>query len=317
MDNIVYQIFPYALTFTAPILIVAIAGLINTKSGIINIGLDGIMVVGTLGAAVTVSLMYDKLGNNALILGLLISGVVGSLFSSLLAIATIKFKADHIISGIAINMLSATTTIFFAREIVGSGVIRLQNVFSRQTLPVLSDIPVIGPLIFTKFYYTTLLVAIIVVVVWYMFKYTKIGKSITACGENPHAAASAGINVEKVRYLSVLASGFLAGLGGGIVVLTYQGEFSGSVAGLGFLALTTLIFGKYKTANIVLASLFFGFSKTFGSFATINETIKQLNLPVEFYNALPFILTMIVIAIARSGNSGPKAAGEIYETGKR
>ncbi len=317
MDNIIFQIFPYTLTFTAPILIVAIAGLINTKSGIINIGLDGIMIVGTLGAAVTVSILYSTLGFSSLIIALVLSGVLGSVFSMLLAVATIKFKTDHIISGIALNMLAATSTTFFAREITGNGVIRIQNTFSRQTIPVLSDIPIIGPMIFTNFYYTTVLVVVIVTIVWYVFKYTKIGKHITACGENPHSAASAGINVEKVRYLSVIASGFLAGLGGGIVVLTYQGEFSGSVAGLGFLALTTLIFGKYKTFNIVLASLFFGFAKTFGSFATINETIKLLNLPVEFYNALPFILTMIAIAIARSGNAGPKAAGEIYETGKR
>lgn len=317
MDNLLYQIFPYALTFTAPILIVAIAGLINTKSGIVNIGLDGIMVVGTLGSAVTVSLLYETLGFSSLPLALLVSGLSGAAFSILLAVATIKFKTDHIISGIAINMLAATTTTFFARELTGNGVIRVQQVFSRHTPEALNSIPVIGPLFFTNFYYTTILVVIIVAIVWYVFKYTKIGKAVTACGENPHAAASAGINVERVRYLSVITSGFLAGLGGGIVILTYQGEFSGSVAGLGFLALTTLIFGKYKTFNIVLASLFFGFARTFGSFATVNETIKQLNLPIEFYNALPFILTMIAIVIAKSGNAGPKAAGEIYEPGKR
>ncbi len=317
MIDLIFQAFPYALTFTTPILICSLAALINTKGGVINIGLEGIMVVGSFASALVMYFLYSQLGSSALIISLIISGVVGGLFSLLFAVSVIKFKVDHIIGGIAINMLAFSLTLFLARVITGKGLIRVDKGISRIDNELLSNIPLIGDLFFTKFYITTYVVLFITIIVAFIFNKTRFGKNITACGENPYSAESCGINVSLYKCLSIVLSGFLAGMGGGIVILTYQREFTGSVQGIGFLALITIILGKHNAYKILFASFFFGFVRTFAAMASVNEVLSQLQIPMEFYNVLPYVLTLIAVGISKGGENAPQYLGEVYIKGKR
>lgn len=307
---------PYALTFASPIMITALGGLLSEKSGVVNIGLDGLMIVGTFATAYVTSVLFTTLGDTAIWIGLLFGGIAGGLFSILHAYASIRLKANQIISGVAINMMAVALTTYIARNITGTGTIFIIKGFERGSLPLFSEIPFLAPF-FTKAYITSYLVIILAIAIWYFINKTTFGMRLEACGEHPQAAETVGINVVRMRYFGVIASGVLAGLGGAIVVLTYQGEFSGSVSGLGFLALATLIFGKWDALKILAASLFFGFAKALATMSALNEFLKGLNIPMQFYNLLPYLVTLIALAIFSKNAVSPKAAGEPYEPGRR
>jgi len=316
MWEFLVSMMPYALAFTAPMLVTALGGLFSERSGVVNIGLEGLMIVGSFTTAFFINQFYA--GNDSIIwIGVLLGGVAGCLFSLLHAYASINLKADQVISGTAINLLAPAITIFLARTLTGSQNISIVKGVSRFDAPFLSDIPVIGPLFFSKMYLTTFIVLGLVILTWYLIFKTSFGLRLRACGEHPQAADSMGINVYKMRYFGVLASGFLAGLGGAIIIVTTSNEFNGSVAGLGFLALAALIFGKWNPWTVLFASFFFGFMKTLGQLAVINETLKSFEIPMEFYNALPYVMTLIALMIFSRNIVGPKAAGEPYDKGKR
>lgn len=314
MWDFIVSMMPYALAFTAPMLVTALGGLFSERSGVVNIGLEGLMIVGSFTTALFINQFYA--GNDSIIwIGILLGGVAGCAFSLLHAYASINLKADQVISGTAINLLAPAVTIFLARTLTGSQNISIVKGVSRFDAPVLSNIPVIGPLFFSKMYLTTFIVLGLVILTWYIVFKTSFGLRLRACGEHPQAADSMGINVYKMRYIGVLASGFLAGLGGAIIIVTTSNEFNGSVAGLGFLALAALIFGKWNPWSVLFASFFFGFMKTLGQL--INDTLKSLEIPMEFYNALPYVMTLVALMIFSRNIVGPKAAGEPYDKGKR
>lgn len=316
MWDFIISMMPYALAFTAPMLVTALGGLFSERSGIVNIGLEGLMIVGCFTTALFINQFYN--GNDLIIwIGIFLGGVAGCLFSLLHAYASINLKADQVISGTAINLLAPAVTIFLARTLTGSQNVSILKGVARFDAPILSKIPVIGPLFFTKMYLTTFIVLGIVILTWYIVFKTAFGLRLRACGEHPQAADSMGINVYKMRYIGVLTSGFLAGLVGAIIIVTTSNEFNGSVAGLGFLALAALIFGKWNPWSVLLASFFFGFMKTLGQLAVINDTLKSFEIPMEFYNALPYVMTLIALMIFSRNIVGPKAAGEPYDKGKR
>lgn len=316
MWDFIVSMMPYALAFTAPMLVTALGGLFSERSGVVNIGLEGLMIVGSFTTALFINQFYA--GNDSIIwIGILLGGVAGCAFSLLHAYASINLKADQVISGTAINLLAPAVTIFLARTLTGSQNISIVKGVSRFDALVLSNIPVIGPLFFSKMYLTTFIVLGLVILTWYIVFKTSFGLRLRACGEHPQAADSMGINVYKMRYIGVLASGFLAGLGGAIIIVTTSNEFNGSVAGLGFLALAALIFGKWNPWSVLFASFFFGFMKTLGQLALINDTLKSLEIPMEFYNALPYVMTLVALMIFSRNIVGPKAAGEPYDKGKR
>lgn len=323
MIEFLYQIFPYALAFTAPILITAIGGLISERSGVVNIGLEGLMIIGTFSGAYVIHLFAQGLDPGQgvslgmVLVALLVSALAGGLFSLLHAYASISLKANQIISGTAINMLAAAFALFMAELLTGSERLGVLSGVSRFDMPLLSQIPVIGPLFFTKMYFTTYLVLAIVAIVWFVLYKTPAGLRLRSCGEYPQASASMGINVLRMRYIGVFMSGIFAGLGGAILVLTYKGEFTGAVDGLGFLALATLIFGQWKPWKVVGASFFFGFMRTMSTMASVNDGLKALALPQELYKALPYVLTLIALLLFSKNTVGPKAAGETYDAGKR
>ena len=316
MWDIILQIFPYAIGFTIPLLITALGALFSERSGVVNIGLDGLMIIGSFAGAITIMFLQDSMaGNLPIWIGLVVSALAGMIFSLLHAFASINLKADQVISGTAINMIAGALTIFLARNIGGSGNINIRNPLIQKDIPVLSDIPVIGDLLFTKTYATTWVVLIIVAIATFVLYKTSFGMRLRACGEHPQAADAAGVNVYKMRYIGVMLSGALSGLGGGIILVTYQGEFTGSVSGLGFLALAALIFGQWKPLGILGASLFFGFASTV---ANVSQVIPELaTIPPVILKTFPYIMTLLALVIFSKKSQAPKAAGEPFDSGKR
>jgi len=311
MIDIIVNIFPYAIAFTIPLLITSLGGLYSERSGIVNIGLEGLMVVGFFAGAVTIKTLEVALPDLSIVIGLLVGIIAGVLFSMLHAFASINLNANQVISGTAINMLAGALTVFLARTITGSGNIGIRLGIVRWDVPLLSEIPVIGPLFFQKTYYTTWIVLAIWGFSWFLLYKTSFGLRLRACGEHPNAAASAGVNVIKMRYIGVMVSGGLAGLGGAVMIATYAGEFNGTVAGLGFLALAALIFGQWKPLGILGAAFFFGFARTI---ADASQVIPQFeNFPPLILKIFPYVVTLIALVLFSKSSKAPKASGEPFD----
>lgn len=311
MWEILTSVLPLTLTYTAPLLIIALGGLYSERSGVVNIGLEGLLGVG----AFTTAFVMADMGASPIV-GLLAAALAGGIFSLLHAFASVTMRSDQVVSGTAINILSSALTVYLARALSGSANIQILKGFIKNDIPVLSKIPVLGPLFFSGTYITTWIVLLIVVISWYILYYRPFGLRLRACGENPQAADSLGINVLRMRYIGVFISGILAGLGGGIVIVTYAGEFSPLIYnGLGFLALAALIFGKWKPWGVVGAAFFFGFAKTVADMSKLFEGIK--NMPNIFFNTFPYIITLIALVLFSKNMAGPRAAGEPYDPGKR
>ncbi|MEH7350378.1 ABC transporter permease [Gottfriedia acidiceleris] len=314
--DLIIQIFPYAIAYTIPLLIVALGGLFSERSGVVNIGLEGLMVVGGFASALTISkLQVNHQGEVWVIwVGILVAVLAGALFSLLHAFASINLHADQVISGIAINMIAGALTIFLARNITGSGNISINGI-TRTDIPVLKNIPILGDLFFKNTYSTTWLVIAILLVSTFVLYKTRLGLRLRACGEYPQAADAAGINVYRIRYLGVIISGAFSGLGGAIILVTYSGEFTGSVAGLGFLAIAALIFGQWKPLGILAATLFFGVATTI---ANVSQVIPSLaHIPPLALKLFPYVVTLIALVIFSKTSQAPKSVGVAYEKGKR
>ena len=315
MWAIILFIFPYAITYTMPLLITSLGGLICERSGVVNIGLEGLMIIGSFASALAIKAFYPSMGHSAVWVGLLVAMIAGAAFSLLHAFASINLNANQVISGTAINMIAGALTVYFARHITGSGNINIMSGLRRYNMPVLSKVPVIGKLIFSQTYSTTWLVLLILLGSWYMIYKTPFGLRLRACGEHPHAADAAGVNVRLIRYIAVMFSGAFAGLGGGIILVTYSGEFNGSVAGLGFLALAALIFGQWKPLGILGATFFFGFASTL---ANVSQVVPALSsIPGIILKAFPYVVTLVALVFFSKSSQAPRASGEPFEQGKR
>ena len=304
------SIFPYVIAYTIPLLVTSLGGLYSERSGVVNLGLEGLMLVGSFAAAITIHLLEGLIPSGLLVpVGLLAAVIMGILYSLLHAFASITLKADQIISGTAINMLAAALTVYTARAILGSGNVRVNSII-RKDIPGLANIPILGPLFFSQSYWSTWLVLAILVFSWFLLYKTSFGLRLRACGEHPSAVASAGVNVHKMRYFAVCASGALAGLGGAVILVTYSGEFNGSVDGLGFLALAALIFGQWKPLGILGATFFFGFARTV---ANVSQVIPSLSLiPPVWLKMFPYMVTLIALVLFSKHSAAPKADGEPY-----
>ena len=314
METIVH-IFPYAIAFAMPLLVTSLGGLYSERSGVVNIGLEGLMVVGGFASAAFTVYLTPSLGPWAIWLSLGVAMVFGALFSVLHAFASISLNANQVISGTAIKMIAGAVTVFLARTITGSGNIQLTQGIPRFDVPGLVEVPVIGRLFFYQTYGTTWLILIILVLAAFLLYKTAFGLRLRACGENPHAADAAGINVYRVRYGAVMISGALAGLGGATILVTYSGEFSGSVAGMGFLALAALIFGQWKPTGVLGATFFFGFAATLANASQAEPALKAI--PEVVLKVFPYVLTLLALVFFSKSTQAPRAAGEPFEKGKR
>lgn len=316
MWTVIQQIFPYAIAFTIPLLITALGGLFSERSGVVNIGLEGLMVVGSFAGAFTIFKLQEVWPGNpgVLWLGLLVAVVCGVIFSLLHAFASINLSANQVISGTAINMIAGAITVFLARNITGSGHIRIKKGFTSGEVPILSDIPVIG-MLFKKTYPTTWVILFILIISAIALYKSSFGLRLRSCGENPHAAEAAGINVRRTRYIGVMISGGFAALGGAIMIVTFANEFTGTVGGLGFLALASLIFGQWRPFGVLAATLFFGFASTV---ANVSQVIPELSLiPPVILKTFPYVVTLIALVLFSKSSQAPKAVGEPFESGKR
>lgn len=316
--NIIYFITQQTMFFAIPLLIVAIGAMYSERSGVVNIALEGIMVFGAFTGILFINMMGASMsGQLLLVLALLISGITGALFSLLHAFAAINMKADQTISGTALNMFAPAFAIFVARMIQGIQQIQFIDSFHIDKVAFLGDIPVIGPLIFTNTYITTYLGFAIYVLAAFVMQKTRFGLRLRACGEHPQAADSVGVNVAKIRYMGVIISGFLAGIGGLVFVIPTSTNFNASVAGYGFLALAVLIFGQWRSNKIFMAAFFFGIMKTIASAYSAIPLLKTLPIPNEVYKMIPYIATLIVLAFLSKDSQAPRAEGIPYDKGSR
>lgn len=316
--SIVYFIIQQTMYFAIPLLIVAIGGMYSERSGVINIALEGIMVIGAFFGVLFIFLTQGYMsGQPLLLLSILIAAVAGGLFSLLHAFTSINMKADQTISGTALNMFAPAFVIFIAREINTIQQIPFEDTFHIDRIPFLADIPVLGPMFFCNCYLTTFIGLLIFAVAAFVIQYTRFGLRLRACGEHPGAADSVGINVYKIRYAGVVISGIMAGAGGLIFVVPTSTNFNASVEGYGFLALAVLIFGQWRSKKIFFAAFFFAVMKTMASAYSAIPFLKVLPIPNEIYKMIPYIATLIVLAFSSKTSQAPRAEGIPYDKGSR
>ena len=316
--NIIYFLIQQTMFFSIPLLIVALGGMFSERSGVINIALEGIMVMGAFISIGFINVFQDRLsGQGLFLLAFLVAAVAGALFSLLHAFASVNLKADQTISGTALNMFAPAFALFMARMVQGKSQVPFTDTFHIEKVPVLGDSPVIGPMFFQNCYLSTYIGILIFIAASVLISRTRFGLRLRACGEHPQAADSVGINVYKIRYAGVLISGVLAGVGGLIFVIPTSTNFNASVAGYGFLALAVLIFGQWRTKGILGAAFFFGILKTLASAYSGIPVIKDLPIPNEIYKMLPYVVTLIVLAFSSGKSKAPKAEGIPYDKGSR
>lgn len=316
--SIFYFTIQQTMFFAIPLLIVALGGMFAERSGVINIALEGIMVMGAFISISFINIVQGSMsGQLLIILAILVAALSGGIFSLLHAFASINLKADQTISGTALNMFAPAFAIFVARMVQGIQQIQFTDSFHIAKVPVLGDIPVIGNLFFQNCYITTYIGLAIFVVAAVTIQYTRFGLRLRSCGEHPQAADSVGINVYKIRYAGVIISGALAGIGGLVFVVPTSTNFNASVAGYGFLALAVLIFGQWRSSRILGAAFFFGIMKTLASTYSGIPWIKDLPIPNEIYKMIPYIATLIVLVFSSKNSQAPRAEGIPYDKGSR
>lgn len=301
------------LVYSAPLIFTALGGTFSERSGVVNVGLEGIMVMGAFSACVFNLFTADILGGLTPWVALLVGGATGVIFSLLHAVATINWRADHIVSGTVINLMAPALAVFLTRLIFddrGQTDIIAER-FGKFSFPVLKDIPVIGD-IFFKDTSAPAYVAILVAFVSYLIIFkTKFGLRLRAVGENPQAADTLGINVYRMKYAGVLISGFLGGIGGAVLVQSVSSQFSrATITGQGFIAMAAMIFGKWNPIGAMVAALFFGLAQSLG---VIGPDIPGLeNVPAVYWQVAPYILTVIVLVLFIGSSKAPKAIGKTY-----
>ncbi len=316
--DILYFIVQQTMFFAIPLLIVALGGMFSERSGVVNIALEGIMVIGGFISIAFIHIFENRMsGQLLLLLAVIIAGVSGAVFSLLHAFASINLKADQTISGTALNLFAPAFAIFVARMVQGLQQIPFKDTFHIAKVPGLGDIPFLGPLLFQNCYITTYLGIGIAILSEVVINHTRFGLRLRACGEHPQAADSVGINVYKIRYAGVIISGTLAGIGGLVFIVPTSTNFNASVAGYGFLALAVLIFGQWRTKRIFVAAFFFGIMKTFASAYSGIPILKELPISNEVYKMIPYIATLIILAFSSRNSQAPRAEGIPYDKGSR
>jgi len=290
---------PSVLMMVAPIMIAALGGMFAERSGVTNIGLEGLMGFGAWAAATTHVLLEGVVPGSVWI-ALVMATLLGALVSLIHAYAAISLNADQTVSGTGINLLATGVTVFLC-----------QIIFKQErTEPYhLGMMP--GP---GGIYPTAYIAIVLLVATWYVLYKRPIGLRIRACGEHPAAAASAGINVKKLRYLAVLVSGAFAGLAGGCIVLTETIQYTNmTINGAGFIALAAVSFGRWTPKGVSGASLLFGTAVAMGIYMVNIESLR--GLPPEFFSIMPYVITLVTLVIFSGKDYAPRADGIPYEKG--
>lgn len=290
----------------APVLLTGLGGMMSEKSGVVNIGLEGMMTIGALTGAV----LGYYVGNPWL--AFLGGGLAGAFFGLIHAFVSVSLAGDQTISGIAINTLAPGLALFLSR-LFFSGATQTPSIPLENKIPRLFR-GISSSQVFDNIFgqYATVYLSLIMVVVLYVVLYkTKIGLRVIAVGEHPKASESLNINVVKVRYLSVIFSGFMGGLGGASMSLAVVSSFSPTlIAGQGYIALVTVIFGNWKPQGVLIGSLFFGLAQAIATY--LGST--SIGIPIEFISMIPYIATLLILIIFKGRSYAPKASGKPYFT---
>lgn len=307
----------YTLIFSSVLLLVALGGCFAEHSGVINLGLEGIMVIGALGGALMMRYLPGNTSAFLIVLCTLLGAIVfGVAYASLLGVACINFKADQTIVGTALNMLGTAGATVLVKAINTAANPDDVSSVIQYIEPKKAFLVNIGGFEFNWF----MLIAVIALVIAYVVLYkTRFGLRLMACGEHPQAADSVGINVYKMRWAGVLISGMYGGLGGICYILAGVSEwkFENGVAGFGFLALAVMIFGQWKPTRIALAALLFGLFRALSNVYSGIDFLYALNIPGTVYNMLPYIVSLIVLAFTSKNSRAPKAEGVPYDKSTR
>jgi len=310
-------VFGGTLSLAAPISLGAFAGIISERSGISNIAIEGKFLVGACVASVAASTAMLVLGQDAnptiaVLIGIVAAAIAGALVSLLLAWLGIRWKVDQIIAGIVINIGALGITNFLYLRVLSKHTeFNTPPTVESLRLPVLSELPVIGPIVFsgTPYLYFTLLV---MVAFAYMLYRTRWGLRLRASGEMPSAAGTVGINVIRIRYRAMLIAGMMAGIAGSSLSLASAGSFQMNMsAGRGFIALAAVIFGAWNPIYAFGAALVFGFADS----AQALLSILGVDVPPQLLNSLPYVMTIVVVAGVVGRVRGPAAAGQPYDQG--
>lgn len=317
MLDVLYFIIPITIASAAPLIFTAIGGVFSERSGVINIGLEGLMIMGAFIGILFNLFFADTFGAWTPWLALIVAMLVSALFATLHAIASISFRADQVVSGVAINMLGLAIALFSVKMIFGKGQTDfIQQKIPRFNVPFLEDIPIIGPMFFKLVYGSSIMAIAVAIIAWFVIYKTPFGLRLRSVGEHPMAADTMGIKVTKIRYIAVLISGGLAGIGGAVYSQTITNDFGhATINGQGFMALAAMIFGKWHPLGAMGAALFFGFAQ---ALAISSSSITFLaDIPPVYFHIFPYVLTILALAGFLGKAKAPKALGKPYVKGNR
>lgn len=335
------------LIYAIPLMIVALAGVFAERSGIINLALEGIMIFGAFIGVLFVREVQQlevfqlakQMDNYWALQGLELlamaaAAIMGAVFSLLLSFASVNLKADQTIGGTALNLMAPAIVLFFIRIIANQNTMTMSSgdsaswfMIKKTTLGYdrTADLGFLGNTFLDKVYLATYICILLFVILSIILYKTRFGLRLRACGENPQAADSLGINVYKMRYAGTTISGALAGMGGFVYALTTANcSSNGDVAGFGFLALAVMIFGNWKPLNIAGGALLFGLFKCIAAaYSTIDINgdgvflLAQIGVSPHLYRMLPYLITLIVLAFTSKNSRAPKAEGIPYDKSTR
>ncbi len=303
-----------SLEFAVPLTLGALAGILSERSGMLNIALEGKMLVGACVAAVAASVGLLVTGDPfiASVIGITSAMLVSGLVGLLLAWMGIKHHMDQIIAGTVINIGAVGITSFlFLRVLSRNTQFNTPPTIEPWRVPLLADIPVLGPIFFSAKPYVYVMYVLVAVFTYLLFR-TRWGLRLRASGEKPAAAGTVGINVIAIRYRALFLAGLISGLAGSYLSLSVAGNFGmDMVAGKGFIALAAMIFGAWHPVGALGAALVFGFAGTTQTLLAI----LGVDVPPQLLNSVPYVVTIIVVAGVVGRVRGPAAAGQPYEQG--
>ncbi len=319
MDNIIID----SMAFTLPLFIISIGGIYCEGSGVINLALEGLLGMGAFFGGLIVAMLTNTFidsQTSLVYISLFASMIGGAIFAMLFALMALRLKANQVISGVVINMLAVSLTAFLTNQLNISLFGQSSNkfmlfVFPKVSVPIISEIPIIGAFFKDVYGFEFVIVAVAIFMAYLLYK-TPFGMRLRACGDNPHSVAAAGGNVIKIRFIAILISGAMSGLGGICFAYSISTNFSPSIfVGYGYLAIAAYIFGNWKISNTLLACLIFGFARSIGYFF-----IQKLCLPSSYSDLVltfPYILTLLLLLFFSKSTKAPRALGEVYDKGKR
>lgn len=313
MVNLLALIVSSTLVYSAPLIFTAIGGVFSERSGIVNVGLEGIMVMGAFSSIVFNLTFAETLGSWTPWVGLLMGALSGAAIALIHALATVNLRADHIISGTVVNLAAPALAVFLTRVLFEQ---RGQTDIIRQSFgyfnfPVLKNIPIIGRIFFQSTSLPAYVGILVAIICWFVLAKTRFGLRIRSVGENPLAADTLGINVYRLKYAGVILSGIFGGIGGAVLSQSISLNFSiSTIAGQGFMSMAAMIFGNWNPVGAMLAAIFFGFAQ---SLSVVGSQIPFIeNIDPVYLQIAPYVITIIVLVSFVGKSSGPAANGKTY-----